>query len=85
MLKYIVVAGLLAGCTTWADQRAAEYHAQYLDCLNGGRGSLAMVLAPDTWPRAKRCEYAYEQDIANLNSAMAAGGVTVQPVYVLGR
>ena len=34
-LGRVIFAGILSGCTTWADERAAFYYHRYQACLNG--------------------------------------------------
>jgi hypothetical protein len=84
-ITIVALAALLAGCgPTYLEQRAQHYYAQYLDCLDGGKGSLSMVFYRHH-PREQACREAYEEDLRDLGVAASAGSVTVQPVYILGR
>ncbi len=77
----VIAAGLLlAGCSTWADERAATYYQMYGECLNGKyvwKGYPASE-------REKKCLEMYERNLDGLNAALNSGHINVQPVYIGG-
>lgn len=100
MLKYIIVVGLLAGCSTWADERNAFYYDLYGKCVRGEsnlrgehhllreymNGAKTRQLPVNSQERNVACYAEYKEHIDDINMSIAtAPGVTVQPVYVLGR
>lgn len=91
MFKYIILAGLLAGCATAPDPYQTWAWDTYQNCLQTGHYS-GWSLNPrghvdDPATIEKWCKYDYDSRVAELNAnrGVAQGaGIPIQPVFILG-